>query len=95
PKKAVDSLAFTSTMDNEELKYFLSLRHQTSVAFKIYGTEPIPGCMLSPSYIGVIIPLELKKSLHKWYEILYKAIKIAQLYFQNGKQKGMKPEIYV
>ncbi|CAG8709362.1 938_t:CDS:1, partial [Gigaspora rosea] len=43
PKKAVGSLALTSTMDNKELKYFLSLRHQTSVAFKIYGTEPIPG----------------------------------------------------
>ncbi|CAG8732126.1 491_t:CDS:2, partial [Racocetra fulgida] len=54
------SLALTSTMDNEELKYFLSLRYQTSVALKIYDTEPIPGHMLFPSYIGVIISLELK-----------------------------------
>ncbi|CAG8551005.1 20513_t:CDS:1, partial [Racocetra persica] len=73
PKKAVGSLALTSTMDNKELKYFLSLRYQTSVALKIYGTEPIPGRMLSPSYIGVIMLLELKKSLYEWYKILYES----------------------
>ncbi|CAG8697786.1 33107_t:CDS:2, partial [Gigaspora margarita] len=67
----VGSLALTSTIDNEELKYFLSLRHQTSVAFKIYGTEPIPGRMLSPSYIRVIMPLELKKFLHEWLPKTY------------------------
>ncbi|RIB24234.1 hypothetical protein C2G38_2169141 [Gigaspora rosea] len=83
PKKAVGSLALTSTIDNKELKYFLSHRHQISVAFKIYGTEPIPGRMLSPSYMGVIMPLELKKILYEWYKILYK-----------GKYKNIEEFMY-
>ena len=69
PKKAVGSLAFTA--EREELQYFLSIRHNMSTFFKLYGTEPIPGQMLKPSYFGVIIPLELRKSLCEWYSILY------------------------
>lgn len=69
PKKAVGSLAFMA--EREELQYFLSIRHNMSTFFKLYGTEPIPGQMLKPSYFGVIIPLELRKSLCEWYSILY------------------------
>src|SRR3954447_19350947 len=66
PKKAVDSLALTE--EREELQYFLSLWHNTS---KIYGTETISGQFLKPSYLRVIIPLKLRKSLYEWYSILY------------------------
>src|SRR5436853_7784916 len=66
PKKAVGSLAFTE--EREELQYFLSLRHNTS---KIYGTEAIPDQFLKPSYLRIIMPLELRKSLCEWYFILY------------------------
>ncbi|RHZ46462.1 hypothetical protein Glove_621g28 [Diversispora epigaea] len=48
PKKAAGSLAVTNKFDREELQYFISLRHDTSN--KIYGTEYIPGRMLTPSY---------------------------------------------
>jgi hypothetical protein len=66
PKKAVGNLALTE--EREELQYFLSLRHNTS---KIYGTEAIPDQFLKPSYLRIIMPLELRKSLCKWYSILY------------------------
>lgn len=65
-KKAVGSLALTT--EREELQHFLSMRHNTS---KIYGTEPIPGQMLKPSYINVVMPLELRQFLCEWYAILY------------------------
>jgi hypothetical protein len=44
PKKVAGSLALTAK--SEELRHFLSMRHNLS---KIYGTEPIPGQMLTPS----------------------------------------------
>ncbi|GET50605.1 hypothetical protein GLOIN_2v1775288 [Rhizophagus irregularis DAOM 181602=DAOM 197198] len=47
---------------------FLSMRHSTS---KIYGTEAIPGQLLKPSYLRVVIPSELRMFLCEWYEMLY------------------------
>ena len=67
PKKAVGSLALTA--EREELQHFLSMRHNT--LSKIYGTDPIPGKMLQPSYFKVVMPLELRKFLCEWYSILY------------------------
>ena len=67
PKKAVGSLALTA--EREELQHFLSMRHET--LSKIYGTEPIPGKMLQPSYFKVVMPLKLRKFLCEWYSILY------------------------
>ena len=69
PKKAVGSLAITA--EREELHHFLSLRHNTSTNNKIYGTEHLPGQMLNPSYFQVPMPLELRRSLCEWYEVLY------------------------
>jgi hypothetical protein len=69
PKKAVGSLAITA--EREELQHFLFMRHNTSMLFKIYGTEPIPGQMLSPSCFGVVMPLELRGYLCEWYATLY------------------------
>jgi len=69
PREAVGSLALTA--EREELQHFLSMRHSTS---KVYGTEPIPGQMLTPSNLGVIIPHEpydLRRYLCEWYAILY------------------------
>jgi hypothetical protein len=68
-KKAVGSLAFTA--EREELHHFLSIRHNTSTSFKLYGTEPIPGQMLKPSYLRVVMPSELRRFLCEWYAILY------------------------
>ncbi|GET67299.1 uncharacterized protein LOC107327733 [Rhizophagus irregularis DAOM 181602=DAOM 197198] len=65
-KKDVGSLALTA--EREELQYFLSMRHSTS---KIYGTEAIPGQLLKPSYLRVVIPSELRMFLCEWYEMLY------------------------
>ena len=56
------------TAEREELQHFLSMSHNTS---KIYGTEPIPEQMLTLSYIGVVIPLELHGFLCEWYASLY------------------------
>ena len=56
PKKAASSLAVTNEFDREELQYFIFLRHDTSN--KIYGTEHIPGRMLTLSYEKVSIPIE-------------------------------------
>ncbi|EXX64033.1 hypothetical protein RirG_146680 [Rhizophagus irregularis DAOM 197198w] len=70
PKKAVGSLALTE--EREELQHFLSMRHNTSIFSKIYGTEKLPGQMLKPSYFKVIMPLELCRFLYEWYSILYK-----------------------
>jgi hypothetical protein len=69
PKKAVGSLALT--VEREELQHFLSMRHNTSTLSKIYGTEPIPGHMLKPSCFGIVMPLELRRSLCEWYAVLY------------------------
>jgi hypothetical protein len=69
PKKAVGSLAFTA--EKEELHHFLSMRHNTSMFFKIYSTEKLLGQMLNPSYFKVIMPLELHRFLCEWYSILY------------------------
>ena len=69
PRKAVGSLALTE--ERGELQYFLSMRHNTSTFSKIYGTEAIPGQFLKPSYLRVIMPLELRRSLCEWYSILY------------------------
>ncbi|PKC54476.1 hypothetical protein RhiirA1_477253 [Rhizophagus irregularis] len=69
PKKAVGSLALTE--EREELQHFLSMRHNTSIFSKIYGTEKLPGQMLKPSYFKVIMPLELCRFLYEWYSILY------------------------
>lgn len=66
-KKAVGSLALMA--EREELQHFLSMRH--SMSGKIYGTEPIPGQMLKPSNIGVVMPSELRKFLCEWYTIIY------------------------
>ncbi|CAG8747707.1 7317_t:CDS:2, partial [Rhizophagus irregularis] len=57
----VGSLALTA--EREELQYFLSMRHSTS---KIYGTEAIPGQLLKPSYLRVVIPSELRMFLCEW-----------------------------
>ena len=70
PKKDVGSLALTA--EREELQHFLSMRHNTSTLSKIYGTEVIPGQFLKPSYLRVVMPLELRKFLCEWYAILYK-----------------------
>ena len=68
-RKAVGSLALTE--EREELQHFLSMRHNISTFFKIYGTEKLPGQMLKPSYFKVIMPLELRNFLCEWYSILY------------------------
>jgi hypothetical protein len=57
PKKIVGSLALTA--EREELQHFLSMRHNISSLTKIYGTEPIPGQMLSPSNLGVVMTYDL------------------------------------
>ena len=69
PKKLVGSLALTE--EREELQHFLSMRHNTSTFSKIYGTEKLPGQMLNPSYLKVIMPSELRRFLCEWYSILY------------------------
>ncbi|RHZ84777.1 hypothetical protein Glove_75g3 [Diversispora epigaea] len=69
PKKVAGSLAVTNEFDKEELQYFISLRHDTSN--KIYGTEYIPGRMLTPSHEKVSIPKEVQKILCEWYVTLY------------------------
>ncbi len=66
PRKAVGSLALTEERD--ELQHFLSMRHNT---FTFSGTEKLPGQMLKPSYLQVIMPLELRRSLCEWYSTLY------------------------
>lgn len=66
PREAVGSLALTA--EREELQHFLSMRHNMS---KVYGTEPIPGQMLTPSNLGVAMPHNLRKFLCEWYAILY------------------------
>ncbi|GET67249.1 hypothetical protein GLOIN_2v1776801 [Rhizophagus irregularis DAOM 181602=DAOM 197198] len=81
PKKAVGSLAITA--EREELQHFLFMRHNTSMISKIYGTEPLPGQMLNPSYINVIIPLELRGFLCEWYAILYEREKEDVLGFMD------------
>jgi hypothetical protein len=68
PKKAAGSLAVTNEFNTEELQYFISLRHDMSN--KIYGTENIPGRMLTPSY-KVSIPINVQKILCEWYATLY------------------------
>jgi len=45
------------------------MRHNTHS--KIYGTEPMPGKMIQPSFFNVVMPPELRKFLCKWYMILY------------------------
>lgn len=69
PKKVVGSLALTA--EREELNHFLSMRHNMSTLSKIYGTEPIPGQMLMPSNLEVVMPLELRRFLCEWYAVLY------------------------
>jgi hypothetical protein len=69
PKKVVGSLALTA--EREELRHFLSMRHDTSTISKIYGTEAIPGQFLEPSYLRVVMPSELRGFLCEWYTILY------------------------
>lgn len=70
PRKAVGSLALTA--EREELHHFLSMRHNiSSTHSKIYGTERIPGQMLNPSYLEVVMPSELRRFLCEWYAILY------------------------
>ncbi|GET61560.1 hypothetical protein GLOIN_2v1849215 [Rhizophagus irregularis DAOM 181602=DAOM 197198] len=81
PKKAVGSLAITA--EREELQHFLFMRHNTSMIFKIYGTEPLPGQMLNPSYINVVMPLELRGFLCEWYAILYEREKEDVLGFMD------------
>ncbi|GBC35905.1 hypothetical protein GLOIN_2v1775288 [Rhizophagus irregularis DAOM 181602=DAOM 197198] len=81
PKKAVGSLAITA--ERKELQHFLFMRHNTSMIFKIYGTEPLPGQMLNPSYINVIMPLELRGFLCEWYAILYEREKEDVLGFMD------------
>jgi hypothetical protein len=66
PKKVVSSLALTA--ESEELRHFLSMRHNLS---KIYGTELIPGQMLTPSNLEVVMPLNLRRFLCEWYSVLY------------------------
>ncbi|CAB4484699.1 unnamed protein product [Rhizophagus irregularis] len=80
PKKAVGSLAITA--EREEL-HFLFMRHNTSMISKIYGTEPLPGQMLNPSYINVVMPLELRGFLCEWYAILYEREKEDVLGFMD------------
>ena len=69
PRKDVGSLAVTAERD--ELQRFLFMRHNMSMQFKIYGTEPIPGQMLMLSNYEVIMPLELRRFLCEWYAVLY------------------------
>jgi hypothetical protein len=78
PKKAVGSLALTA--EREELQHFLLMRH---MLFKIYGTEPIPGQLLKPSYIDVVMPSELRGFLCEWYTILYEKEKEDVLGFMD------------
>ena len=61
PKKAAGNLAVTNEFDREELQYFISMRHD--IFNKIYGTEHIPGHMLTPLYKKVSIPIEVQKIL--------------------------------
>jgi hypothetical protein len=51
-RKAVGSLALTE--EREELQHFLSMRHNISTFFKIYGTEKLPYQMLKPSYFKLL-----------------------------------------
>ncbi|GET65995.1 hypothetical protein GLOIN_2v1848891 [Rhizophagus irregularis DAOM 181602=DAOM 197198] len=81
PKKAVESLAITA--EREELQHFLFMRYNTSMISKIYGTEPLPGQMLNPSYINVVMPLELRGFLCEWYAILYEREKEDVLGFMD------------
>jgi Transposase family tnp2 len=67
PKKDVGSLALTT--EREELQHFLAMSHNMST--KIYGTEPIPGRMVMPSNIGIVMPSNLRRILCGWYAILY------------------------
>ena len=69
PRKDVGSLAVTSERD--ELQHFLSMRHNMLTQSKIYGTEPIPGQMLMPSNLEVVMLLELRRFLCEWYAVLY------------------------
>ena len=69
PQKVVGSLALT--LEREELHHFLSMRNNVSTLSKVYGTEPIPGQMLTPSNLGVIMSVNLRRFLCKWYAILY------------------------
>lgn len=69
PQKVVGSLALT--LEREELHHFLSMRNNVSTLSKVYGTEPIPGQMLTPSNLGVIMPVNLRRFLCEWYAILY------------------------
>lgn len=66
PREAVGSLALTA--EREELQHFLSIKNNMS---KVYGTEPIPGQMLTPSNLRVVIPCDLRRFLCEWYAILY------------------------
>lgn len=81
PKKDVGSLAITT--EREELSHFLSMRHNTSTLSKIYGTEAIPGQFLKPSYLRVVMPLELREFLCEWYQILYEKEKDEILGFMD------------
>ena len=38
---------------------------------KVYATEPIPGQILAPSNLGVVMPYDLRRFLCEWYAILY------------------------
>jgi hypothetical protein len=69
PKKVVGSLALTA--EREELRHFLSMRHNMSTLSKIYGTELIPGQMLTPSNLKVVMPSNLQRFLCEWYSTLY------------------------
>ena len=68
-KKTVGSLALTA--EREKLRHFLSIKHNIFILFKIYDTEAIPGQFLKPSYLRVVMSLELRKFLCEWYAILY------------------------
>ncbi|RIA83212.1 hypothetical protein C1645_834163 [Glomus cerebriforme] len=63
----VGSLAFI--VEREELQYFLSIKHNTSIFFKLYDTELISDQMLKPLYINIVMSLELYRSLYEWYSI--------------------------
>ena len=59
------------------------MRNNKSMISKIYGTEPLPGQMLNPSYINVVMPLELRGFLCEWYAILYEREKEDVLGFMD------------
>ncbi|GBB93557.1 hypothetical protein RclHR1_21980001 [Rhizophagus clarus] len=59
------------------------MRHNTSTLSKIYGTEAIPGQFLKPSYLRVVILLELREFLCEWYQILYEKEKDEILGFMD------------